>query len=177
MNNKSILKWEIIGFFFIAILGSLFHFCYEWSGGLKPIAFFCAVNESVWEHTKMGFWPAVFFAIAEYFAFGRTKKNFLIAKTLAFYMIPIVIITVFYLIEAILAEHSFLLDIALFIAAIFISQWVSYKIITSTRDCSRLKNLSLALLIVILLAYSLFTFFPPKLELFKNPHTGGFGIP
>lgn len=177
MYNKKIFRWEIIGFFIIALVGSAFHFCYEWSGYYKPLALFCAVNESVWEHAKMGFWPAVFYALIEYFAFGRNKKNFLAAKTIALYIIPLTIILVFYLLEATIGKHSFWIDIALFIAAILISQWVSYKIITSFRDYSRYNGFFALLIILILVAFSLFTFFPPKLEMFKNPKTGGYGIP
>ncbi|HYE12358.1 MAG TPA: DUF6512 family protein [Patescibacteria group bacterium] len=176
MNHKRILKWEIIGFFIISLVGSAFHFCYEWSGYFKPLALFCAVNESVWEHVKMGFWPAAFYAIAEYFAFGKNKKNFIAAKTAALYMLPIIIITVYYLLEAILGKHAVWIDITLFIAAILISQWFSYKIIISYRDYSRYRGLSYILLLLIVIAFSLFTFFPPHLELFRDPPTGGYGI-
>ena len=176
MNSKSILKWEIIGFFIISLVGSAFHFCFEWSGYFKPLALFCAVNESVWEHLKMGFWPALFYATAEYFAFGKTKKNFWIAKTGALYIIPIVIIGVYYLLEATVGEHIFWIDIALFIAAIFLSQWFSYKTITSHKDYSNLKTPSYVLLLLIFTAFSLFTFFPPNMELFRDPATGAYGI-
>jgi hypothetical protein len=176
LNHKRILKWEIIGFFIISLVGSAFHFCYEWSGFFKPLALFCAVNESVWEHVKMGFWPAVFYAIAEFFAFGKYKKNFLAAKTGALYMIPIIIIVVYYLLEAILGKHAVWIDITLFIAAILISQRFSYKVITSYKDYRRYNVLSYILLILIVIAFSLFTFFPPHMELFKDPPTGAYGI-
>lgn len=176
MNSNRILKWEIIGFFLITLVGSAFHFCYEWSGYFKPLALFCAVNESVWEHIKMGFWPAVFYSIAEYFAFGKSKKNFLIAKTGAFYIIPIVIIVVYYLLEATMGHHAVWIDITLFVVSILISQWFSYTIITSSNDYSNLKVPSYILLLLILTAFSLFTFFPPHLELFRDPPTGTYGI-
>lgn len=176
MDSKRILKWEIIGFFIISLVGSAFHFCFEWSGYFKPLALFCAVNESVWEHVKMGFWPAAFYAIIEFFAFGKTKKNFIIAKTGAFYIIPIVIIAVYYLLEATIGKHTFWIDIALFVVTIFISQWFSYKTIISHNDYSGYRVLSYVLLLLIITAFSLFTFFPPNLELFKDPATGGYGI-
>lgn len=176
MNNKSILKWEIVGFFIISLIGSAFHFCFEWSGYFKPLALFCAVNESVWEHLKMGFWPAVFYAIVEFFTFGKIRKNFLIAKTSAFYIIPIVIIVVYYLLEATIGKHAVWIDIALFVFAILISQLFSYKIITSPRDYSGYKGISFLLIALILIAFSLFTFSPPHLELFRDPLTGTYGI-
>ncbi|MDF2591595.1 MAG: hypothetical protein K0S75_1061 [Clostridia bacterium] len=176
MNSRKVLKWEIAGFFIISLVGSAFHFCFEWSGYFKPLALFCAVNESVWEHVKMGFWPAAFFAIIEYFAYGKVKKNFIIAKTAALYMIPLVIISVYYLLEATIGKHSVWIDIALFIVAILISQWISYKVTTSYKDYSGYKILSFVFLLIIIAAFSLFTFYPPTMELFKDPATGGYGI-
>lgn len=176
MNSKTILKWEILGFFIISLVGSAFHFCYEWSGYFKPLALICAVNESVWEHVKMGFWPALFYAIVEYFAFGKTRKNFWIAKIGALYIIPIVIIVVYYLLEATIGKHAVWIDIVLFILSILISQWFSYKTITSHKDYSNLKAPSYVLLLLIIAAFSLFTFFPPHLELFRDPPTGAYGI-
>ena len=176
MDSRLILRWEIVGFFMISLVGSAFHFCFEWSGCFKPVALFCAVNESVWEHLKMGFWPALFFAIAEYLAFGKTKKNFILAKTTAFYIIPIIIIVVYYLLEATIGDHGVWIDIALFISAILISQVFSYRIITSHKDYGYLRVLSYVLLLLIVTAFSLFTFFPPHLDLFKDPATGAYGI-
>lgn len=177
MDNKSILKRELIGFILITIVGSLMHFCFEWSGNYKPVALFCAVNESVWEHLKIGFWPAFFYALYEYFAFGRQKENFWLAKTMALYLIPLTITIVFYLVEALTGRHFLWLDIGMFVAAIALSQYVSYRIITSKKDYSKYKRISLVFLILITAAFSLFTYFPPKLELFKNPQNGTYGIP
>lgn len=177
MDSKKIIRKEFIGFILITIVGSLLHFCFEWGGSFKPLALFCAVNESVWEHLKIGFWPAFFYALYEYFSFGRKKQNFWIAKAAALYIIPLTIIIVFYLVEAIIGTHILWLDIAMFVAAIALSQFVSYRIITSKNDYSRYKGISIIMIVILTTAFSLFTFFPPKLELFKNPHTGTYGIP
>lgn len=177
MDNKRIFKIELVGFILITVVGSLLHFCFEWSGSYKPAALFCAVNESVWEHLKIGFWPAFFYALYEYFAFGRQKKNFWPAKTIALYLIPLTITVVFYLVEALTGSHYLWLDIGMFVAAIALSQYVSYKVTTSKKDYSKYKGISIVLLILIIAAFSLLTYFPPKLELFKNPQNGTYGIP
>lgn len=177
MNKSFILRKELLGFFIITIIGILLHFCFAWSGSFKPLALFCAVNESVWEHLKIGFWPAFFFSLYEYFKFGRNKDNFLVGKTAALYSIPITITIVFYLIKAITGQHYLWLDISLFVLAIALSQLISYRIITSTKNYSKYNGLSLILLIILTAAFSLFTYFPPKLELFKDTPTGTYGIP
>jgi hypothetical protein len=52
-NNRKLLLWEIACIFWVAFAGSLLHFLFELTNYLKPIAVFAAVNESIWEHTKM----------------------------------------------------------------------------------------------------------------------------
>ena len=41
----------------ISIIGTLLHFLYEFSGKNFLVAIFSAVNESVWEHLKLSFYP------------------------------------------------------------------------------------------------------------------------
>jgi hypothetical protein len=58
VNNKSVLLFELVGIVFIIFLGSALHFTFEWSGNQPAVGIFSAVNESVWEHLKLAFWPA-----------------------------------------------------------------------------------------------------------------------
>ncbi len=59
MNRREIYRWEMAGAAFVIIAGSALHFVFEWSGGFRPVAWLAAVNESTWEHFKLGFWPAL----------------------------------------------------------------------------------------------------------------------
>lgn len=177
MNYRTVSKWETAGFFFIVIIGTLLHFCFEWSGSYAPFALFCAVNESVWEHLKLGFWPGLLFAILEYAFWGNNVKNFLAAKALSLYILPIVIVVLFYSYTAILSTHILIIDISIFVIAVLIAQVISFRMIISRRNYSALSRTALVMLAVLTLAFSLFTYFPPKLELFLDPRTGKAGIP
>ena len=64
ISNKQILIWEIIGVCFIIVAGGPLHELFEQSGRWWPVALIAAVNESIWEHLKMFFWPALLFAFA-----------------------------------------------------------------------------------------------------------------
>lgn len=57
---------EVAGALIVCVLAPLFHFLFEWSGSNHFVGLFAAVNESVWEHTKIVF-PFLFVAIAQYF--------------------------------------------------------------------------------------------------------------
>jgi len=104
--GKSILRWELEGIVFIVVLRSVLHFAFEWSGRWIPIAPIAAVNESVWEHLKLGFWPALVYAALEYSRFGKSVKNFFFAKTLGIYLIPIIIVVLYYSYTAILGHWA-----------------------------------------------------------------------
>jgi hypothetical protein len=51
----------------------------------------------VWEHLKLGFWPALFYALIEYKYLRKPTNNFLFAKVTCLYLIPISITALFYL--------------------------------------------------------------------------------
>ncbi len=64
--KRSVLRRELIGIGVITVVGAVLHFAFEWSGQLEPVGVIAAVNESIWEHFKIGFWPALFHALFEY---------------------------------------------------------------------------------------------------------------
>ena len=51
--KKSVPYWRVGGFIFTAVVGTLLHFLFDWTGGSVAAALFSAVNESIWEHLKL----------------------------------------------------------------------------------------------------------------------------
>ena len=51
----------------VILLGSLSHFLYEFSGGAAIFALFCPINESVWEHLKLLFFPFLFITVIQWY--------------------------------------------------------------------------------------------------------------
>jgi len=174
--KKSILRWELGGIAFIVVLGSLLHFVFEWSGRAIPIAPIAAVNESVWEHLKLGFWPALVYAALEYSRFGKSANNFPFAKTLGIYLIPITIVVLYYAYTAILGHGLLEVDIAIFVVAVIVGQLVSYKLLTASPLPERLNRFAPIALAVLGVLFVLFTFYPPHLPLFRDSVTGSYGI-
>ena len=64
-------KFHIIGFIFTAILGTVLHFVYEWSGDVQLLGVLGAANESVWEHCKMVLLPVILWWGLYYIFKGR----------------------------------------------------------------------------------------------------------
>ncbi|WP_432403572.1 DUF6512 family protein [Wukongibacter sp. M2B1] len=175
--NDNIKKWYIVGIVFIILFGTLLHFTYECSGNNTFVGIFSAVNESTWEHLKLLFWPAFTFQIIEYLFIGKDYNNYVTAKAISFYLGLLLIVSLFYTYTGILGDNCLVMDISIFIISVIISQYIGYKITTASSDVSIVVNIISFIAIVLLaLAFVIFTFSPPRIPLFKDPITGGYGI-
>lgn len=171
-----ILLWELFGVIFISLIGSLLHFTYEWYGECKPLALISAVNESTWEHLKIAFWPALIYSILEYIPLAHITNNFIVAKAACLLAIPVCIIILFYSYTWLLGSNYLIIDISIFILSIFLGQMLSFKILTMRQLPSIYTSLGMFLIVILVIMFSLFTFFPPKCPIFKDPVNGGYGI-
>jgi hypothetical protein len=174
---ESIRKWELIGIAVISLLGALFHFLFELAGEWPPIGFFAAVNESVFEHLKLSFWPTVIYAAATYGILRKMTVNFFTAIGAALYVMPLTILVLFYTYTGLTGWENLAVDIIIFVVAIAVGQLISYKIMTLKRLPHWINYLSLALIIGLALTYGLLTFFPPHVSMFMDSSTGSYGIP
>jgi hypothetical protein len=175
--KKQIRKWELIGIAVIAGVGAVMHFAFEWSGELRPVAVFAAVNESVWEHLKLTYWPALLYAAISYRKLKGLSDNFTIAKAVGIYVMPAAILALFYAYTAITGSDNLIADIAIFVVAIALGQLASYKILTLPQLSRRLYILAVVGLVVLGVLYALFTFYPPQAHIFRDSVTGSYGIP
>jgi len=175
INRKKILSWEMWGILFIFLIGALFHFIFELSGKNSIIGIFGAVNESVWEHIKIGFWPAFIWAIIEFFIWGRKVKNFLIAKGVSFVVIGVLITGIYYLVKS-LGIENLAIDITNFFISIPVAQIISYRLMLIQKHYAGLSIIGAVLILVSILAFSLLSYFPPGCPIFRDPISGGYGI-
>lgn len=179
MKNK-LLAWEIGGFFFITLLGSVLHFTFELSNFSNPVvAFFSAVNESIWEHLKMVFWPGVVFALVEYPCVRQDVNNFLTAKTASLLAMPLVIATGWYIYSAFTQRNIFQLDMLLYFLAVLTGQVISYRLLTMPPFSRQVNAIAVGGLVLMLAAFSTLTYLPPHISLFEHMDlrdTGQYGI-
>ena len=78
--KKAIPYWQMVGFIFTAVAGTLLHFLFDWTGGNAVAALFSAVNESIWEHMKLLYYPMLIFAFVEYSLWGKGISQFWCVK-------------------------------------------------------------------------------------------------
>jgi len=179
MKNK-LLLWEIGGFFFIGLVGASLHFTYELNNfSSNVVAYFSAVNESTWEHLKMTFFPGLVFTLVEYTYIRDKANNYLIAKTASLFLMPLVIVAGWYLYAPAVGRSIYPVDLTLFYIAVFIGQFTSYKLLSRPPLEEKYNSYAKVLFTLMFVAFSMFTFFPPKMFLFEHfdlKDTGQYGI-
>ena len=177
MNRAKIGTWELTGVVFISLVGSFLHFVFALLREWPPAALIAAVNESVWEHLKLAFWPALIYAFIERPALRKHVKNFWTAKAAGIFIMPLVIVSGFYGYTALANRHMLWADISLFVLAVLTGQLVSTRLMLKKSFPSWTKAFALILIVMMITAFSLLTFFPPRCPLFLDHQTGQYGIP
>lgn len=173
-NKKNILRFQIISAIFIAILGTLLHFAYDWSNQNLIIGVFSAVNESTWEHLKLLFFPVLITIVIGYFYIGKYFPNFICSKTIGIITSILSTIILFYTYSGILGFNIDIINIIIFFINVILSEYISYRLIISNYKCN--NKISSIILIVLSLCFILFTYFTPQIGLFQDPITNNYGI-
>lgn len=172
-NNLKL--WQFGGFVFTSVLGTLLHFAYEWSGNLPLLAPFAAVNESIFEHIKLLYFPALIFSVAQWFFGGKDFNNFWCAKLIGAIVGIIIIPTLYYTYTGALGEFADWFNIAIFFIAAGGTYLTEYFILKGNKSRFN-EGLCLALLLVIGCVFITLTYLPPHIPFFADPVTGKYGI-
>ena len=174
--NK-VQRWEIIGIFMIVAVGASLHFWFEWTGYWRPMALIAAVNESTWEHFKIAFWPSLIYALIEYPFLKDETNNFFVAKFAGFSAMPVITAILFYGYTSLTGTHLLWVDVIIFILSVIGGQLISLTILTKTKKMqTHTQNFAILGLVIMVLAFSLLSYYPLKNFLFAHPETGEFGI-
>ena len=176
MKNRKVLLLEIVGIFFIIFLGAAVHFTFALSGNNPVVGAFSAVNESVWEHLKLPFWPSIFWLLIVLYPLRKMVGNFFSAKAIGLVLMLAIIPVVFYTYTAFM-EEIFLVDISTFFIAVIVGQLVSIKLYKQTQSSKIIEGAAIAVIIFLAAIFVVFTFSPPHLPIFMDSNTGQYGIP
>lgn len=174
MDNTKIRSYQILSAIFVCIVGTLLHFTYKFLGENSFVASFSAVNESVWEHLKLLFFPLLLTTIIGYFYIGKNVPNFLCSKTLGIITAMLFIVIFFYTYTGIIGKSILFIDIASFFVAVILGEYLAYKLMISNFECNNI--IAIIILSAILIGFIVFTYFTPKIEIFRDPVTNQYGI-
>ncbi len=183
-SKNKLLIWELLCVFWVCFAGSVLHFAFELSDYWTPMALVAAVNESVWEHLKMYFWPGLLFTLVQYTYTREYANNYWLGKVVALGTTPVVITALFHGYNAYITSTGAQTSVGLILLIMFLGvlagQLCSWRILCSEPFQWVAPRYVAAGYGSLLLAFSLFTFFPPKVFLFENylcyEYTNEYGI-
>lgn len=168
ISMKHLKRYTIIGIIFVVIMGSLAHFLYDWSGNNKIVGLFTPINESIWEHMKLLFFPMFLYSLFIIFKFQKIYPCITSALCFGIVTGTLLIPIFFYAYTGILGKDFFILDIATFIVSILIAFWLSYKLTIPCR-LEPYTCLLCFLVFVLFICFLQFTYHPPAAKIFEYP--------
>jgi len=174
-DKKNLIKWNLSGFFIIVILGWIFHFVYNWTNKSILIGAFVPVNESIWEHLKLGLWGVIIFSIIEYKFLGGIVNNYFLAKAIGIIALSLTILLIYYSYSNFTDKNILALDIASFIVGVLFCQILSYKIY-QTKNWKILNLFAFFFIYLTCIVFATFTYYPPHKEIFKDARNNTYGI-
>lgn len=174
--KKAIPYWQMVGFIFTAIVGTLLHFLFDWTGGNGIAALFSAVNESIWEHLKLLFYPMVVVALIEYCFWGKDVDSFWCIKLIGILFGLLLIPVVYYTYTGILGVNADWFNITLFFLAAGAVYWAETKLFQRGFACRMSSKMAVGLICMIGVAFTILTFVPPHIPFFRDPISGTYGF-
>lgn len=167
--SKHVPKQDRPGIIFVAVLGTVMHFLYSWTDENGLAALFSPVNESIWEHLKLLFFPYLVWSIADAV---RRPRSFL-PRQLYYRFLGVIcgmltIVTAFYTYTGVIGKHLLVLDILIYLTGVATAFFLP-PILAKRHVCAPSSSLVYSLWGAVLLCFFLFTGFPPDLPLFFSP--------
>ena len=165
---KGLKTYIFTGIIFVSILGTFLHFAYNFSGNNFLVGLFTPINESVWEHTKLIFFPMLLYGML----FNKKQKdsypdiyNATILGAITGVMVTIV---AFYTYSGIIGYNIAFVDISIFYISVILAFFATYK---ATLSCKigKYDILLTFLCVLMIVLYILFTLCPPTIPLFVSP--------
>ena len=129
-------NYQIISIIFTFIFGTLLHFTYNLSDNNSLVAIFSSINESVWEHLKLLYFPMLFATIIGYFYIGKNIPGFICSKTTGIISSMVFTVVFFYTYTGILGKNIALIDISSFFIATLLGEYIAYKLIKNKFKCN-----------------------------------------
>ena len=166
--QKDIFQQDKLSILTVIILGSLSHFLYEFSGKRIIFALFCPVNESVWEHLKLLFFPFLLITILNWYQKRPPVLAFFYHRFLGIICAMFATLILFYTYTGIIGRHFLIADLTIFVFSVifvfYISQYFQRK-----RLLPPTQEVVFSLWSLLSICFFVFTCYPPDIALFFPP--------
>ncbi|MBR6509094.1 MAG: hypothetical protein IKT38_00620 [Clostridia bacterium] len=164
------LKKNILAFFIIGALGTLGHFIYDLSGNMMLLGLVFPINESVWEHLKLVFFPSLIYFFIEYMLISKKAENYIPASISSIFKAMAFIVISFYTLNGIFGKVPDFINIIIYYVSVILMLVCRNRSIEYSKQYSNITRLLLYFLTVVFTAlFFIFSFIPPNLNIFKDP--------
>ena len=161
------------------VIGAGMHFAYALLGENLLVGLIAPVNESIWEHTKLAFWPMLVWWVAYLLCRGKRyaidANRWLTAAVCAITTAVVAIPTLYYLYTGALGISVTWVDACILLVAIALGHAIGLHLLRRAKGIN--AKVAVMLLAVWAILFILITCFPPHLPLFEDPLTATYGIP
>ncbi len=166
----------IISFIISSSMGILFHFLFSLLNKSPFIAWLVPINESIFEHLKLLFYPFMMVSIIELIIRHQPLKNYLPYRILFITISTIILPILYYSFKACIGNVGFI-NILLYFFCLIIAYLLSFiaekKQLVPTKS---MQLIALATAILLIFIFTLMTFMPPEIEIFRDPIKGTYGF-
>jgi len=171
MDIKTIF---ILSFCFLIIFGSLLHFTHDWIKKGILLHIFSALNESTWEHMKLLVAPTILVGILQYIFLKGSYQNLFNSIFILLLVEVISIPLLFEPLRILLKKVPFPITILIFILSILFGLLTQSYFLKNNISLFS-EEVALLLSLGIVGIFAIFSYYPPKIFLFKDPVTGKYG--
>ena len=173
--KKSVFYWQVAGALFTIALGVLLHFLFDMTNQNMIVALFSAVNESIWEHLKLLFYPMFLFAFFESKFLEQEYEQFWYVKLkgilIGLFLIPFF----YYTYTGALGVTADGVNIVNYVVTVGLVFLIETRMLQRGGRYSCRPEIAFIVLCIIALVFAVFTFATPKIPIFKDPITGTYG--
>lgn len=169
VEGKRIKTIEPIAFVIASILGVIFHFLYNWTGRIRFIGFFVPVNESIWEHLKLIFYPITIVSLAEYYLCKIRTPDFLCIKVRSIWVGMLSTVVIFYTYVGVWGGVIEWLNIVVYFIAMAIAYCFSCKRLIHSGQIKNTPVLCIISFVVVAILFMIFSLYPPAIGIFTVP--------
>jgi len=155
----------------LLVVGTLWHYLYDWTGGNDLIAVVAPINESVWEHLKLGYGGTIMLVVLD--VVRRRANTYILGRVVGLVAMNLLIVVGFYGYFSVLGRPFLPFDLALFVLGCFVA-W-RLAVVVETKPLISLAAwtswLGWLMFILVGMVFGLFTVQPPEAEIFVPfPH-------
>lgn len=151
------------------------HYLYKWFPYVV-VSLFSGINESVYQHFKIGFYSYLILTIIEFTVFRKKiddRKKFFFSHLLSAIIIPWIIFILFLIAAMFFGERHFIIELIYAISITYLTALctsIFEQEIKKIEFSKRFKWLLLIFLVILIMEFTIFTFNLPWHDIFAEPY-------